>query len=128
MTTSRWLDVSAAPRDGSPILLWIQDDENPPDFPVTVGFWGKPTTSSKSASGAYSRPVAHQPPSICMFEAGCRFPGFLMPDDLRSPIKHHLVLHRIDPEDGIARFDSLRSSATESGWSAMGLCNTTNPG
>jgi hypothetical protein len=26
MTTSRWLDVSAAPRDGSP-------------FPVTVGFW-----------------------------------------------------------------------------------------
>ena len=60
-----------------------------------------------------------------MFEAGCRFLGFLMPDE-RSPIQHHLVLHRIDPEDGIARFDSLRSSATEIGWSAMGLCNTTN--
>jgi hypothetical protein len=39
MTKSRWLDVSAAPRDGSPILLWIQDDEAPPDFPVTVGVW-----------------------------------------------------------------------------------------
>jgi hypothetical protein len=39
MTTGRWLDVSAAPRDGSPVLLWIQDDEAPPDFPVTVGFW-----------------------------------------------------------------------------------------
>jgi len=50
-----------------------------------------------------------------------------MPDE-RPPIQHHLVLHRIDPEDGIARFDSLRSSATEIGWSAMGLCNTTNPG
>jgi hypothetical protein len=25
-----------------------------------------------------------------------------MPDELRSPIKHHLVLHRIDPEQGIA--------------------------
>jgi hypothetical protein len=31
----------------------------------------------------------------------------LMPDDLRSPIKHHLVLHRIDPEQGIAQFYSL---------------------
>ena len=30
-----------------------------------------------------------------------------MPDDLRSPIKHHLVLHRIDPEQGIWRFYSL---------------------
>jgi predicted DNA-binding WGR domain protein len=30
-----------------------------------------------------------------------------MPDDLRSPIKHYLVLHRIDPEQGIRRFYSL---------------------
>jgi hypothetical protein len=30
-----------------------------------------------------------------------------MPDELRSPIKHHLVLHRIDPEQGIQRFDGL---------------------
>ncbi|MFC1456399.1 WGR domain-containing protein [Microvirga arabica] len=30
-----------------------------------------------------------------------------MLDDLRSPIKHHLVLHRIDPEQGIRRFYSL---------------------
>ena len=30
-----------------------------------------------------------------------------MPDDLRSPIKHHLVLHRIDPEQGIRRFYCL---------------------
>ena len=30
-----------------------------------------------------------------------------MPDDLRSPIKHHLVLHRIDPEQGNRRFYSL---------------------
>jgi predicted DNA-binding WGR domain protein len=30
-----------------------------------------------------------------------------MPDDLRSPIKHHLVLHRIDPEQGIRRSYSL---------------------
>lgn len=30
-----------------------------------------------------------------------------MPDELRSPIKHHLVLHRIDPERGVWRFYSL---------------------
>ena len=30
-----------------------------------------------------------------------------MHDELRSPIKHHLVLHRIDPEQGIRRFYSL---------------------
>ena len=31
----------------------------------------------------------------------------LLPDELRSPIKHYLVLHRIDPEQGIRRFYSL---------------------
>jgi predicted DNA-binding WGR domain protein len=30
-----------------------------------------------------------------------------VPDDLQSPIKHHLVLHRIDPEQRIWRFYSL---------------------
>ncbi len=30
-----------------------------------------------------------------------------LPDELRSPIKHHLVLHRIGPEQGIRRFYSL---------------------
>jgi predicted DNA-binding WGR domain protein len=39
-----------------------------------------------------------------MFGAGCRLLGSLRPDELRSPIKHHLVLHRIDPERGIRRF------------------------
>ena len=30
-----------------------------------------------------------------------------MPDELRSPIQHQLVLHRIDLELGIRRFYSL---------------------
>jgi predicted DNA-binding WGR domain protein len=30
-----------------------------------------------------------------------------VPDELRSPIKHYLVLHRIEPEQGIRRFYSL---------------------
>jgi hypothetical protein len=36
---NRWLDVSAAPRDGTPVLLWLEDDEDPPGYPVTVGVW-----------------------------------------------------------------------------------------
>jgi predicted DNA-binding WGR domain protein len=30
-----------------------------------------------------------------------------VPDDLHAPVKHHLVLHRIDPEQGIRRFYNL---------------------
>lgn len=30
-----------------------------------------------------------------------------MQDDERSPVQYHLVLHRIDPEQGIRRFYSL---------------------
>ena len=30
-----------------------------------------------------------------------------MPNELHSPIQHHLVLHRIDLEQGIRRFYSL---------------------
>jgi predicted DNA-binding WGR domain protein len=36
---------------------------------------------------------------------GCCRPA-PMPD-ARSPIQHHLVLHRIDPEQGVRRFYSL---------------------
>jgi predicted DNA-binding WGR domain protein len=42
-----------------------------------------------------------------MFGAGCRFLGFRMPDELRSPIQHHLVQHRINPERSTRRFYSL---------------------
>jgi hypothetical protein len=30
-----------------------------------------------------------------------------MTDELRSPIKRHLVLHRVEPDQGIRRFYSL---------------------
>ena len=52
-----------------------------------------------------------------------------MHDELRSPIKHHLVLHRIDPEQGIRRFCSLTIErdlfGTVRHWGRIG---TTGPG
>ncbi len=44
----RWLDVSAAPCDGTPIILCIDDDEAPPAFPVTVGAWEEDPTAGVS--------------------------------------------------------------------------------
>jgi hypothetical protein len=35
----KWMSVSAAPRDGTPIILWIADSDTPPAYPVTVGVW-----------------------------------------------------------------------------------------
>ncbi len=34
-----WQPVSTAPRSGMPVILWIQDKEAPPAYPVTVGVW-----------------------------------------------------------------------------------------
>ena len=42
----RWLDVSAAPHDGTPVILWLADAETPPSFPVTVGVWEADDASS----------------------------------------------------------------------------------
>jgi hypothetical protein len=34
-----WYPVRLAPRDGTPVILWIEDEEAPPAYPVTVGVW-----------------------------------------------------------------------------------------
>jgi predicted DNA-binding WGR domain protein len=39
-----------------------------------------------------------------------------MPDELRSPITHHLVLHRREPEQRVARFYSLMIERDLFGW------------
>ena len=31
--------MSAAPHDGTPVILWLEDADAPPEFPVTVGVW-----------------------------------------------------------------------------------------
>jgi hypothetical protein len=40
-----WCPISAAPRDGTPVILWMVEDEMPPRVLQPVGFWAfSPTT------------------------------------------------------------------------------------
>jgi hypothetical protein len=32
-----WYPKRLAPRDGTPVILWIKNEEAPPTYPVTVG-------------------------------------------------------------------------------------------
>ena len=34
-----WHPVHLAPRDGTPVILWLVEDEAPPVLPQPVGFW-----------------------------------------------------------------------------------------
>jgi len=34
-----WYPVRLAPQDGTPVVLWIEDTDAPPAYPVTVGVW-----------------------------------------------------------------------------------------
>jgi hypothetical protein len=37
--TGIWYPVSTAPRDGTPVILWMAKDDGPPALPLTAGFW-----------------------------------------------------------------------------------------
>jgi hypothetical protein len=43
-----WASVATAPRDGTPVIFWVIEDETPPEVPLTVGFW---TTSLEGKVG-----------------------------------------------------------------------------
>jgi hypothetical protein len=34
-----WYPVRLAPRDGTPVILWVEDLDAPPVFPGTVSVW-----------------------------------------------------------------------------------------
>ncbi len=43
-----WYPVRLAPRDGTPVILWIEDEEAPPAYPVTVGTWETDSMTGRS--------------------------------------------------------------------------------
>ncbi|KLK89577.1 hypothetical protein AA309_23835 [Microvirga vignae] len=58
--TADWMPVHLAPRDGTPIILWMIEDETPPALPLTAGFW----TSSPQAGVSYWQ-LFGDPPRFC---------------------------------------------------------------
>jgi hypothetical protein len=55
-----WSSIGAAPRDGTPVILWLEEDETPPVLPEPVGFW----TVNPQAGVGYWR-LFGDPPRFC---------------------------------------------------------------
>jgi hypothetical protein len=55
-----WCPISAVPRDGTPVILWMIEDETPPEIPEPVGFW---TVNPKAAIGYWR--LFGDPPRFC---------------------------------------------------------------
>jgi hypothetical protein len=55
-----WSPVSTAPRDGTPVILWVIGDATPSEIPEPVGFW----TLHPKAGVGYWR-LFGDPPRFC---------------------------------------------------------------
>jgi hypothetical protein len=55
-----WSPISVAPRDGTPVVLWMAEDDTPPVLPLNVGFW----TINLKAGVGYWR-IFGDPPRFC---------------------------------------------------------------
>ena len=50
-----WSPISTVPRDGTPVILWMAEDDVPPVLPLTVGYW---TVNPKAGLGYCPRQVS----------------------------------------------------------------------
>jgi hypothetical protein len=55
-----WSPISTAPRDGTPVIFWMIEDETPPEAPLSVGFW---TLNPKAGIGYWR--LFGDPPRFC---------------------------------------------------------------
>ena len=51
-----WYPVRLAPRNGRPVILWIEDAEAPPTYPVTVGAWETDDMTGRSYWRVFGAP------------------------------------------------------------------------
>jgi hypothetical protein len=71
-----WYPKRLAPRDGTPVILWIEDEEALPTYPVTVGVWETDDMTGQ-ATGVFSgRTTERTSTSISMSSAGGRCRAF----------------------------------------------------
>jgi hypothetical protein len=59
-TISGWASVDTAPRDGTPVILWMIENDTPLAVPLTVGFW---TLNPKAGIGYWR--LFGDPPRFC---------------------------------------------------------------
>ena len=55
-----WSPIGTAPRDGTPVILWMIGDKTPPEIPQPVGYW----TVNPTAGIGYWR-LFGDPPRFC---------------------------------------------------------------
>jgi hypothetical protein len=55
-----WASIGTAPRDGTPVILWVIENETPFAAPLTVGFW---TLNPKAGIGYWH--LFGDPPRFC---------------------------------------------------------------
>lgn len=55
-----WSPIGVAPRDGTPVILWLIEDGTPPAIPQPVGYW----TLNSIAGIGYWR-LFGDPPRFC---------------------------------------------------------------
>jgi hypothetical protein len=67
-----WSPVSTAPWDGTPVILWMAEDDDPPVLPLMVGFW----TINPYAGVGYWR-IFGDPPRFCSDRQIRRWKPFL---------------------------------------------------
>ncbi|WP_160310529.1 hypothetical protein [Microvirga vignae] len=59
-TDKDWFPVGIAPRDGTPVILWMIGEETPPTLPQPVGCW-----SLNPAAGIGYWRIFGEPPRFC---------------------------------------------------------------
>jgi len=55
-----WAPVATAPRDGTPVILWLAEEDTAPERPQAVGYW----TLNPQAGIGYWR-LFGDPPRVC---------------------------------------------------------------
>jgi hypothetical protein len=73
-----WYSKRLASRDGTPVILWIEDREAPPAYPVTVGAWEHDDITGQSHWRDFGLATASTPTSTSTSSAGGRCRGYAL--------------------------------------------------
>ena len=60
ITSGGWAPVATAPRDGTPVILWLAEEDTPLERPRAVGYW----TLNPRVGIGYRR-LFGDPPRVC---------------------------------------------------------------